>query len=147
MTLLKFVLTHALGSQTEPLLMGEVEPIMQGGGSWLSTDIRMISVLGAISEPSLLKHDKPTSSPKAALLHLEQQAGRKGARKICPRWTSWFEKCGCESDIAKKKKKKGMPNNVLLVFIFYPSTGFETAWVEFNKSVLQFSWNIQNHFK
>lgn len=29
MTLLKFVLTHALGSQTEPLLMGEVEPIMQ----------------------------------------------------------------------------------------------------------------------
>lgn len=29
MTLLKFVLTHALGSQTELLLMGEVEPIMQ----------------------------------------------------------------------------------------------------------------------
>lgn len=29
MTLLKFVLTQALGSQTEPPLMGEVEPIMQ----------------------------------------------------------------------------------------------------------------------
>lgn len=67
MTLLKFVLTHALGSQTEPPLMGEVEPIMQSGADCQQIlGEYLLRVLPAGPPPPHTQHAALSSSSSTA---------------------------------------------------------------------------------